>query len=65
MWGLCSLGGFLGVCMCALGVCLLLRNGRGVVWVFPYNFVLLGCWDVIEGGVHAHGEKVKICVKFL
>ena len=30
-----------------------------------YHFVMYGCLDVVEGGVHAHGVEVEICLGFL
>ena len=47
--------GFLGGCCRSLGKCLSLRSGNGVVCIF----VVLGCSYVIEGGVCAHGKKMK------
>ena len=63
--GIMFYGGLPRWCRRSLGVCLLLRSGREVVCVFSYYFVLSGCLDVIEGGVCAHGEKVKARVSFL
>lgn len=37
----------------------LLRTVRGVFVYFLYYFVVCGCSDVIEGSVHACGEKAR------